>query len=110
MLALLLAGCGDVEIKPDTPDGHYATQNRLSAIEYSIYINKQITVFIGQLSTRITAIRTDNDLAGSNEPELAKEGLSIMQDARDEVEVTYPSEGHDDDGDEHRYCGYAGIY
>lgn len=97
MLALLLAGCGDVEIKPDTPDGHYATQNRLSAIEYSIYINKQITVFVGQLSTRITAIRTDNDLAGSNEPELAKEGLSIMQDARDEVEVTYPSEGHDDD-------------
>lgn len=95
ILALLFSGCS-MKVQPDKPDGHYATQNRLSSIEYSIYMNKQITVFVNQLSTRITVIRTDGDIANSNEKEMAEHSLSILKSTKDEVEVTYPSEGQDE--------------
>lgn len=90
-----MTGCAP--IKPKKPDGTYATQNRLSSIEYSIYINKQITVFTGQLMTRMQAILNLKDTTYHDEYALAAHSLSVMQKARDEVEVTYPSTGRDDD-------------
>ena len=90
-----LTGCASVG--PKKPDGTYATQNRLSSTEYSIYINKQITVFTGQLMTRMQAILNLKDTTYHDEYALAAHSFSVMQKARDEVEVTYPSTGRDDD-------------
>lgn len=92
-----IAGCG--EIKPDSPeDGRYATQNRESSIEYGLYMNKQITVFINQITTRRgICMSIDRGDKADNEAALAEESVRIMQDALDEVTVTYPSNTSDDD-------------
>lgn len=96
LLLCTIAGC--TEIKPDSPsNGEYATQNKNSSLEYSLYINKQITVFINQISTRMGVCRNiSQGYKADNEVMLAKESVQIMQDALDEVTVTNPSSGSDD--------------
>ena len=98
MLMLLLTGC-DTKIEPDKPtDGKYATQNQTSSLEYSIYMNKQITVFTNQLSTRMgSAKNISNGYNVDNEITLAEQSLSVMQAAYDETNTVYPPNGADDD-------------
>ena len=84
VFSLLMSGCA--KIKPDTPQsGKYATQNRLSAVEYSIYINKQLTVFTNQISTRMGSISNlSKDFNVDNEITLAQNSLDILQETYDE--------------------------
>lgn len=95
VFSLLMSGCA--KIKPDTPQsGKYATQNRLSAVEYSIYINKQLTVFTNQISTRMGSISNlSKDFNVDNEITLAQNSLDILQETYDETATVYPSEGDD---------------
>lgn len=95
ILCLLLTGCS--KIKPDSPeDGKYATQNRLSALEYSIYINKQLTIFANQVSTRMGSVsNVSKGYSVDNELSLANSSLVILQETYDETVTTYPSEGDD---------------
>lgn len=99
-LVFLLCGCdSDMEIKPGSAsDGKYATQTRTSSLEYSIFMNKQITVFTNQITARMSICK--NMMQGfnaDNELTLANQSLNIMQDALEEVTITYPSvEGEDD--------------
>ena len=96
---LLITGCS--EIKADSPaDGSYATQNRESAIEYGIYMNKQLTVFINEISTRMGIAK--NITTGSsvdNEIQLTQTGIDRLQQTYDETATVYPSAGSDEDRD-----------
>lgn len=91
--------CACSSILPDTSsNGDYATQTPPSAIEYSIYMNKQITVFTSQLTTHMALIVN----AGSNYENIivvAEESAKIMEDVLDEVIVTYPAVTYEDDRD-----------
>lgn len=101
-LPLLLLICcmfcmGGCTIQPDSPDdGQYSTQNRLSAIEYSIYMNKQVTVFINQLTTRIQSAHDSESFTYELEEEMTAESIEVLQDTLDEVIVTMPSTGKED--------------
>ena len=89
-----LTGC--TEIKPDVPeDGKYSTQTAMSAVEYSIYMNKQITVYTNQLTTRMNMARSNGTY--ENEVSQTEQSIKIMKDVLDEVKVTMPSKGRDDD-------------
>ena len=94
---ILLVGCSDIE--PDNPsDGKYATQNQTSSLEYGIYMNKQITVFTNQLTTRMgTCQNISQGYNVDNEITLATQSLTTMQDAYDELCTVYPPNGADDD-------------
>ena len=50
-MAVGLTSCTVTPADPST--GKYATQYPQTTLEYSIYINKQITVFVNELSTRL---------------------------------------------------------
>ncbi len=95
--SLLLTGCS--EIKPDSPvDGKYATQNKDTSLEYAIYMNKQIQVFINQISTRMyTAEKISSGTSVDNESTLASQALRTMQETYDETVTVNPSTGADDD-------------
>lgn len=87
---LLLGGCS---IDPPDPDnGTYATQYPQSALEYSIYLNKQITVFTNQISTRLNQAVHSNDGNYENEADLAQQSVDIMQDTLNEVTATESSD------------------
>ena len=99
-IILCMTGCSNsshFKIQPAEPDGTYATATRLTALEYSLYMNKQLTVFATQINTRMLAVQNAKDTDYVDEAKLAEESKDIMHDARAEVEVTYPSEGRDDD-------------
>lgn len=89
--------CGCDAIKPGSPNsGDYLTQNANSALEYHIYVNKQITVYTNQLSTHMMLLQNSN---GNYENIIlsAEQSLSIMQDSLNGVIVTYPSISADDE-------------
>lgn len=97
LCSTLFIGCS-TEIKPDSKDeGVYATQNPLSAVEYSIYMNKQITVFTNQLTTRMIMANNARESTYENEAVMADESVKIMEDTLEEVIVTYPSDTSEDD-------------
>jgi len=91
----VLAGCSGDEPKEASNDT-YATQTRTSSLEYSIYMNKQITVFANQVNTRVTAVNSLKRSNYSDEADLAKNCVKILKETRDEVDTTYPSEGQDE--------------
>ena len=67
-LFLFINGCSPEPIEPSTEyTGTYATQHRMSAIEYNIFINKQVTVCVNQLVARTILIK------GKELPENEKE-------------------------------------
>jgi len=97
VLSAALIGC-DTDIGPEK-DGSgdtYSTQQRNSSIEYSIYMNKQIVVFANQLNARVTAVNNMKKSYYSDEAEMAKQSLKTLKETRDEVDVTYPSVGQDE--------------
>ena len=98
-LMLAVTGCAqkDFTIKPGKPDGEYATQSRNTSLEYSIYMNKQITVFVSLLNTRTISIINSKGVQNPLELETAKNARETMKDIREEMEITYPSLERDDD-------------
>ncbi len=95
LAAVVLTGCQPV-VSDSAASGDYATINPLTAAEYSIYMNKEITSFASELNTHMSM------LAGGGENYenlllLAEESLVIMQDILDEIIVTYPASTYEDD-------------
>lgn len=99
LVLLLLAGLtGCTPIQPDSSDnGTYSTQNPMSATEYSIYINKQITVFTNQLTTRRTMAHNLQESEYDSEAYMTKQSIEVMKNALEEVKVTMPASGREDD-------------
>lgn len=90
------SGC-QTEIKPTDPkDGKYATQTSMTSLEYALYMNKQITVFTNQLSTRMAVAANHKDVQSSNESYMTQQSIETLQDTLDEVTVTKPSKEKDD--------------
>lgn len=90
------SGC-QTEIKPADPkDGKYATQTSMTSLEYALYMNKQITVFTNQLSTRMAVAANHKDVQSSNESYMTQQSIETLQDTLDEVAVTKPSKEKDD--------------
>ncbi len=90
------SGC-QTEIKPADPkDGKYATQTPMTSLEYALYMNKQITVFTNQLSTRMAVAANHKDVQSSNESYMTQQSIETLQDTLDEVTVTKPSKEKDD--------------
>lgn len=90
------SGC-QTEIKPADPkDGKYATQTSMTSLEYALYMNKQITVFTNQLSTRMAVAANHKDVQSSNESYMTQQSIETLQDTLDEVTVTKPSKEKDD--------------
>lgn len=89
-------GC-QMDIKPADPkDGKYATQTSMTSLEYALYMNKQITVYTNQISTRMSVLANHKDTESSNEIYMVEQSVETLQDTLDEVTVTKPSEGKDD--------------
>lgn len=75
------SGC-QTEIKPADPkDGKYATQTSMTSLEYALYMNKQITVFTNQLSTRMAVAANHKDVQSSNESYMTQQSIETLQDA-----------------------------
>lgn len=90
------SGC-QTEIKPADPkDGKYATQTSMTSLEYALYMNKQITVFTNQLSTRMAVAANHKDVQSSNESYMTQQSIETLQDTLDEVTLTKPSKEKDD--------------
>lgn len=103
-----ITGCG--EIRPDDPSqGTYATQQRMTAIEYNIFIGKQVGVFVNQLMSRITLLQGQEKMSYPNELKLAESSRREMQEALDSVKVAYPSFGDDENRETTIECMQTAI-
>ena len=89
--------CGCAEVRPDSAEsGKYATSNSESSLEYSIYMNKQIQVFINQITTRMgVAKNLSEGYDADNEYKLATESVKTMKETLDETTTVNPSTGAD---------------
>lgn len=85
--------------------GHYsfyeamcilASMAHMTSLEYALYMNKQITVFTNQLSTRMAVAANHKDVQSSNESYMTQQSIETLQDTLDEVTVTKPSKEKDD--------------
>lgn len=92
-----VSACND--IKADSPvDGKYATQNKVSSLEYNLYMNKQIQIFINQVTSRMSTAKSISEgNTVDNEYTLANQSVTAMQEAYDELITVYPSNGSDDE-------------
>ena len=97
LITLLLPGCSD--IKPDSAaDGNYATQNKESALEYSLYMGKQIQVFINEIGSRMAvADSITKGRKADNELSLATASLEKLRKVYDEAVTVNPSIGAEQD-------------
>lgn len=98
--AILLCACSkapEQEIMPVKPDGHYATQYRMSTVEYSIFMNTQLVNFASLVQGRMVATSQANPIEDSREAEMTRSALGTMREIKDGVEAAYPSKGRDDD-------------
>lgn len=72
-------GC-QMDIKPADPkDGKYATQTPMTSLEYALYMNKQITVFTNQLSTRMAVVANQKDEQSSNESYMVQQSIETLK-------------------------------
>lgn len=110
MVVAMLPGCE--AIGPNDPALMIGdnTQTSPSSIEYGIYVNKQITVYINQLVTHMNVMANVEDgLIYENEQIVAEESLKILQDIYDEVSLTKPPVDGEDDKDTLLVCMSTAI-
>ena len=96
---ILITGCSSgYKIKPASVNQTgYVTQNPMSSAEYSLFLNKETTVFTNALVTRMNSIKNITKENKKEELAMIKTNLSDMEAAANEVRVTMPSVGRDED-------------
>lgn len=94
--AACVSGCA--KIKSASPKDGYSTDFAMSAIEYSLFLNKEITAAENILFTRYLCAKDLGTDAGAAEAELesAAEAASKVASIIDEVTVTMPATGYED--------------
>ena len=98
IVAAMATGCDGRELRPADPaTGKYATQQRTTALEHSVYMGKQVSAFAGHILGRVIALEGMRLAANPQEVTAARSALSEMEDIRAAVESTYPGIGRDDD-------------
>lgn len=95
--ACALSGCS-IE-RADPKDG-YSTEYPVTALEYNLFISKEIGVVENQLITRIMA--ADKLFTGGipdfpTEKEAAEESVNKVAEIRDEIIVTMPAKEYESD-------------
>ena len=78
-------------------NGTYTTQTRLSAVEYALFMNRQINVYTNQLSTHMGLAYNSSNYTYDALLKTAEQSLQTMQETYDEVVVTFPAQGNDDE-------------
>lgn len=93
--AAFVSGCGKMENA--SPEDGYSTDFAMSAIEYSLFLNKEITAAENILFTRYLCAKDLGTDAGATEAELesASEAASKIASIIDEVTVTMPATGYE---------------
>lgn len=98
--SIFMTACSPERVTVDSPaSGHYSAQAPATALEYSIYINKQVNVFLSHIMTRM---QVSQNLASDGyelEIQSTESSLSTLQDVLDEVIVTMPSFDSEDQRD-----------
>ena len=96
---ILITGCSSgYKIKPASVNQTgYVTQNPMSSAEYSLFLNKETTVFTNALVTRMNSIKNITKENKKEELAMIKTNLSDMEAAANEVRVTMSSVGRDED-------------
>ena len=89
---ILITGCSSgYKIKPASVNQTgYVTQNPMSSAEYSLFLNKETTVFTNALVTRMNSIKNITKENKKEELAMIKTNLSDMEAAANEVRVTMP--------------------
>ena len=97
-LAVALTACGPEDIRPADPSaGTYATQDRMTALEYSVWMSKQVAAFSGDILARVIAIEGMRQNANPGEPAAARAALREMEGIRDSVMTAFPAKEKDAD-------------
>lgn len=91
---LLTSGC-NMSIEPAKTSGHYATQTASSAMEYSLFMNKQLTICSSHMMSRITAIKNMEQSTCEAELASAKESYSVLEEVRDTITTTMPAKTYE---------------
>lgn len=90
-MAVGLTSCTVTPADPST--GKYATQYPQTTLEYSIYINKQITVFVNELSTRLNQAVHSTDGVYENETEATEQSIQLLLDGK-QMYIEYECGNH----------------
>ena len=93
-LAGIIIGCsGCAKIQSASPEDGYNTDYAMSAVEYTIFLNKQISVASNILFTRMSMAGSvaDSDYEAEKEIQSTQEAISKMEAVKDEVTVTMPA-------------------
>ena len=90
---MALTGCYSVALPREASAGQLLTVGRTSAIEYSLYANKQVQVFVSAINARQLAITISKN---ENEKEAAETAKREMEEALNEFRQVNPSIGMED--------------
>lgn len=92
-IALCLPCSGCEKIHSASPEDGYNTDYAMSAVEYSIFLSKEISVIENALSTRMSMAQSvaDGGYEASKEIQSTEEAIDKVSDAKDEITVTMPA-------------------
>jgi len=91
--SLLLMSCDHVSVPPEAKEGRLLTNDRMSAIENSLYTNKQVQIFLSAINARQLALtlgKTDGESLA------AQTAVREMSEALNEYRQINPALGMDD--------------
>ncbi|WP_368189048.1 hypothetical protein [Blautia sp. 1033sp1_1033st1_G9_1033SCRN_220408] len=97
LIAYSVTGCE--KITSSSPEDGYNTDVAMSAVEYSIFLTKQISVIENVLTTRMAmaeSIAAGTDEC-SKEIQRTEDAISKVSAAKDEIAVTMPAQSMDTD-------------
>ena len=100
ILLLASSGCKRVQRTfPDERTGGYTTEFAMSALEYALFIQKEIGVAQNVLFTRMVAAESIRDGKGATEGELSlvTEAVSKLDDVIQDVTYTMPAQDYETD-------------
>lgn len=102
LAGIIIAACscsGCEKIKSSSPEDGYNTDVAMSAVEYSIFLSKQISVIENVLMTRMAMADSvaDGTYECSKEAQSTMEAISKVTAAKDELTVTMPAQSLDTD-------------
>lgn len=99
IISISILGSGCEKIQSSLPEDGYNTDVAMSAVEYSIFLSKQISVIENILMTRMTMADSVANGSYNSSLEIAntEEAISKISAVKDELYVTMPAQSFDTD-------------
>lgn len=97
LISIFCSGCE--KIQSSSPEDGYNTDVSMSAVEYSIFLSKQISVIENVLMTRMAMAESvaNGTYSSSMEIKNTEEAISKVAATKDELYVTMPAQSFDTD-------------